>query len=272
MKATPKTSRTATKTESEAIEWLRGKFEAPEFAVLAQVPDGTGGRKLRTADALILSLWPSRGLKFYGIEYKRSRTDWKRELKDVHKAESIGQYCHFWYILAPKGLIPFDEVPPIWGLWEIDNRDRLVRTKPAQEKMTVKPVDITFLAGILRAAANYKVNDSGIHAANREGYRQGYKDGTKTADDHKARYEQRMADVRSFEESSGLSIEKGWSHEQLGEEVREALKMLANPKEFQWKAKQMVENTFRLYRAALASANALGLTDDEIAKQLTTRK
>ena len=103
------------KTEPEAIAWLRTKFSDQGYAIFPQVPDGTGARKRRTADAIMMSLWPSRGLHLFGIEYKSSLADWRRELKNPDKAESISRYCDYWYILAPAGIIDVAEVPPAWG-------------------------------------------------------------------------------------------------------------------------------------------------------------
>ena len=46
-----------------------------------------------SGDAVIMSLWPSRGLELHGVEIKVSRADWKREAADPAKAEAIAAYC-----------------------------------------------------------------------------------------------------------------------------------------------------------------------------------
>lgn len=84
---------------------------------MTQVRNATGyNRVTRTADALAMSLWPSRGLHLHGFEIKVSRHDWLRELKNPEKAEEIAQYCHFWWVVAPDGVVPAEEVPANWGL------------------------------------------------------------------------------------------------------------------------------------------------------------
>lgn len=52
-------------------------YSQPEWAILFDVGNATGGRATRRADAVAMSLWPSRGLELYGFEIKVSRADWK---------------------------------------------------------------------------------------------------------------------------------------------------------------------------------------------------
>ena len=69
-------------------------FAGPAWAVLHEVPNATGAGKVRTADAIAISLWPSRGLEIHGLEIKVSRSDWRRELKQPEKSVPIQRYCH----------------------------------------------------------------------------------------------------------------------------------------------------------------------------------
>lgn len=55
------------------IEALGKTFLSPSYAMLTQVRNGTGmSRNARTADAMFMSLWPSRGIYLAGIEVKVS--------------------------------------------------------------------------------------------------------------------------------------------------------------------------------------------------------
>lgn len=73
---------------------LRQKFPAQEYALFFEVRSATGfpGR-LRSADALAMSLWPSRGLELHGFEIKVSLqkvlTDFERE-SGLHVNEYSG--------------------------------------------------------------------------------------------------------------------------------------------------------------------------------------
>lgn len=66
-------------TAADCIEALRGRYRAPAYALLEQVANGTGWKADRFADAVVMSLWPSRGLTVTGFEVKVSRHDYQRD-------------------------------------------------------------------------------------------------------------------------------------------------------------------------------------------------
>lgn len=132
---------------------IQATHPAPEWACLAEVGNSTGYAARRHADAVAMSLWPSRGLTIRGFEIKVSRADYKRESADPEKAESIARYCDEWWIVAPEGLIrePEIELPPAWGLMVPDDKTglrvaRKATPTPAQE------LGRPFLAAMLRRA------------------------------------------------------------------------------------------------------------------------
>lgn len=136
---------------SEIREAMSKKWCAPEYATMWEVAEGTGAAGGRYADAVIMSLWPSRGLELHGVEIKVSRSDWKREAADPRKAEAIGKYCDRWYVHTPKGLVvDLSEVPPAWGLREYDG-SRWVTVREA-EKTEAAAMTRPFLAAMLRRA------------------------------------------------------------------------------------------------------------------------
>ena len=248
-------------TEPEAIEWLRTKFDDQGYALFPQVPDGTGARKRRTADAIMMSLWPSRGLHLYGIEYKRTVADWRRELKNPAKADSIGRYCDYWYILAPVGVVNPMEVPPAWGLWEIDKRRRLLRTREAPINDHKVDADLTFLAGLVRAAQNALSSQANIRAIRSEQYQRGFKDGQLDAkhdvDRVKSNLERLQETLKDFENASGIKINSWHGGQYLGEEVREGLKLLSDPRPHVRTAQHVLEQTEQLNKAATALVELL---------------
>ena len=83
------------KYASNSIEdALRFSFPEDQYALLFEVRNSTGyGKRIRSADALAMSLWPSRGLELIGFEIKRSRIDWLKELSQPEKAEEICRFC-----------------------------------------------------------------------------------------------------------------------------------------------------------------------------------
>lgn len=103
--------------ESAMIAALRRRFPLPEWALFPGVRNGAGFDANRTADALAMNLWPSRGLELIGFEIKVSRGDWIKELRAPAKAEDMFVYCDRWYLVAgSRDLVKMGELPSTWGL------------------------------------------------------------------------------------------------------------------------------------------------------------
>lgn len=138
-------------TSSDIRLAMSKRWAAPEYAIMWEVSNATGGAAKRYADAVIMSLWPSRGLELHGVEIKISRSDWKREAADPSKAEAIARFCDRWYVHTTPGVVDdLSDLPPAWGLREFDGRSwRTIReaAKNEPEAMT-RP----FLAALLRRA------------------------------------------------------------------------------------------------------------------------
>jgi hypothetical protein len=138
-------------TESRVFTMLRGPFPDGAFIRIPHVTNGTGYQSTRRiCDALIVSCWPSRGLWFSGVEIKVCPADWKRELAKPAKSDAIQQWCNYWYVACPVGVVPIGELPPTWGLIECTGRGCVI-TKPAP-KLKPKPADVAFVCAVLRGA------------------------------------------------------------------------------------------------------------------------
>nr|WP_280971441.1 adenylosuccinate synthase [Cupriavidus gilardii]WDE72680.1 hypothetical protein [Cupriavidus gilardii] len=61
------------------------------------------------------------------IEVKVSRADFLADAKKPHRQDPAAGMGEFRYYLAPAGLIRVDELPPRWGLIEVDGRALRVR-------------------------------------------------------------------------------------------------------------------------------------------------
>ncbi len=127
------------------------RWKDPEYAIMWEVGEGTGAISGRYADALIMSLWPSRGLELHGVEIKISRSDWKREAADPTKAEAIARYCDRWWIHTPPGIVDdLSALPPAWGLREFDGK--AWKTIREADKTDAEPITRRFLVAMLRRA------------------------------------------------------------------------------------------------------------------------
>lgn len=138
---------------AELLLKLSKKFPSPQYAFLSQVRNQTGYGQavgaIRTADALALGLWKSRGYYLHGFELKISRSDWLHELKDPSKAEAIAEYCDlFSLVISEESIIDVSEVPKTWGIMVAKNGTiKTLREAPLQES---KAMDRAFLCGFMR--------------------------------------------------------------------------------------------------------------------------
>ncbi len=209
----------------DVVQALRERYAAPEYAFLDQVRDATGYGGSRTADALVMGLWPSLGIHLHGFEVKVSRGDWRRELKEPEKAEAIGKFCHYFWIAAPAGIVPIDDLPSTWGLLELRGR-RMQATKAAVFRDDAKPLTITQIAAIMRRASTTSPSEAAIHAAHQRGYDEGLKaakESIRTTVELATNEAQRLkADIAQFETESGVRI-NNWHGGDLGRAVKRVL-------------------------------------------------
>lgn len=137
---------------TRSIEHLmREKYCSPEWALLMNVGNATGFNNQGWADAVAMSLYPSRGLAIHGFEFKASRSDWVKELKSPEKAEKVAKYCDHWWLVARAGIVREDEIPLAWGHYEWQDAT-LKLVKPAATHLPT-PLDRDFVAAMLRRVA-----------------------------------------------------------------------------------------------------------------------
>lgn len=217
-------------TESDLLERLRTRYSPPEWAFLPQVRNTTGfSRSIRTADGLAMSLWPSRGLHLHGFEIKVNRGDWLKELKQPEKAEEIARFCHFWWVVAPKGIILDDELPPLWG--HLIPAGKALKARVTATLKDTEPFSPGFLASVLRSAQNIITPEAKLKSMREESYKEGYEAGvtagSKRTDQAtkwlRSDYEDLLASVENFEKVSGLHIDK-----YNGARMAEAVKAVMN--------------------------------------------
>lgn len=137
-------------TESDIAKRLSRRYPSPAWAFLSRVRRGTGySTAITTADAIAMSLFPSRGFEIHGFEIKVSKNDWKKELSDPYKAEQIQSFCHRWWIVVPdKDIITLSEVPQNWGVIVAKkNGNSVLKDAPL---LTPEIIDYPFLGAIFR--------------------------------------------------------------------------------------------------------------------------
>lgn len=209
---------------------LRARFPVKEWALAFEVSNGTGSQAGRHADAVAMNLWPSRGLAIHGFEFKVSRGDWLRELKQPEKAEAVAQYCDHWWIVTTEGIVKEGELPPTWGLielqYDLTRVPKLVTIKQAPEKDSV-PAGRPFMAALFRKLSevdNAEVEQAvskriaELDAGRRERIEQEVKSRTH-------QFESLRERVEKFERASGIDLED-WMLQP--EEFGKAVKFVLN--------------------------------------------
>jgi hypothetical protein len=140
--------------EETVANALVKQYPTPMYAFLRHVRNHTGygsnGDGTRTADAIALGLWASRGHALEGFEIKVDRQDWIKEWKDPSKAEAIAKYCDYWWIVEGlEGIVELEELPHGWGLKRLVG-GHIKTIVEAEENSNVEPLSRQFLCGFMR--------------------------------------------------------------------------------------------------------------------------
>lgn len=208
-------------TTAEIKAVMLTRYAAPEWALLFEVGNGTGMHQRTWADAVAMSLWPSRGLEVFGFEFKASRSDWKRELA-LPKAEPVARYCDRWFVVAADGVIrDVNEVPAGWGYIKAAGGIlRVVKEAPPREGVEISR---SFLAACLRRAsqADHELLTAAVSKARSDGEKAGEQRerARKFAERYGERDENLRKAVRQFELATGLQISE-YNGPRLVEDVR----------------------------------------------------
>lgn len=197
----------------EVIDHLKAHIAPPAFCFLEQVADGTGARQHRWADAVAMSVWPSRGYDVHGFEVKVSRYDWLNELKQPEKSAAVQQYMNRWWIATPdESIIHPGELPPTWGHMICKGKGmKVIHPAPA---LNPKPLTVEFVASILRNFS--KADEADVQ-------RRIYDACEKAREDQSGYLQKEYASLKKtlndFEVASGLKIERWDNGKELGEAV-----------------------------------------------------
>lgn len=225
---------------------LQGTFSAPAYITLQEVRDATGFDGVRTADAIAVSLYRSRGKAIWGFEMKVSRSDWLHELKQPEKAESIMRYCDHWALVVPnKDIVKPGELPATWGMY-VAQKNRLKCVVPCP-KLDPLPMSITMLTALIyNVDHSHKMADKNKLEAE---YNRGYEAGSRRDYDKgwESNFHNLQERVHLYEQASGLSIEYGWHRaEKVGEIVKAILEGKQEIKQLlssaKWGVKQAERN------------------------------
>ncbi len=186
---------------------LRRRYPEKEYALMAEVSDAAGFNRSRSADYIVVNLWPSRGLAINGIELKSFRGDWLSELKNPKKAENIFKYCdHFWLLTTDDTIAKIDEIPINWG-WMVIKGEKIFIKKDAP-KLEPTTLSKNFVVAMLKRACD---KTSFVHINSIEDAIESAKDNEKrnsssTITQLTKELKEITDNVRDFQNASGISL------------------------------------------------------------------
>lgn len=200
-------------TTEELIVKLGKKYPSPAYAFITQIRNGTGYARseTRTADAMAMSLWPSRGIYLEGFELKVSRSDWLHELKQPEKAEEMVKYCDYWYVVVPDDtIVKMEELPKNWGLMIANGRGGSIKVIKEAPLLSHTPVDRLFLASIFRNITERMVAKDLIEPLLKDARIKGKEAAGNETQRYMRDFENLEKKVRAFEKASGVMIVNEW--------------------------------------------------------------
>jgi hypothetical protein len=203
------------------IAALRKTYCAPEYAFLTEVGNSTGFSCRRHADAIAMSLWPSRGMQITGFEVKASRTDWLKELKDGEKADVIYGYCDLWFLaVGDERIVRDGELPAGWGLMVPNKKGTMrIKTVPVINPQ-LKPLDRGFLGAMLRRAQEQLTSKAELTNEFDRGVKEGEERTSRRVGYRRDELKELQDKVSKFEKASGVNIQDAWDGEQIGRAVQ----------------------------------------------------
>lgn len=138
------------------LDLVRKRHEGDGWLVFSEVGDKPGYYANRHADALALGVWASTRYEAHLYEFKISREDLKRELRDPSKAEAVGKYCTYWWLVVESEKVLADlVVPDVWGILipTVRGGSRLLKVHRKAPKLEPKPFNPTFAMALIRNIA-----------------------------------------------------------------------------------------------------------------------
>ena len=193
----------------------------PRYVTAVQVNNGAGFGYSRTLDAIVFDTWPSAGLHLHGLEIKVSKQDLRRELQNTNKFSEWEPHLDQFSIIAPRGLVDLELLPPKWGLFQPDEKGGLrARRKPLMlhaEKRT--KLSRSMAAAFVRALVDRSLSNEAKAAEFTRGFERGKDEGERNMRWEHQRVGELERAITKFEQASGVQIAT-WQSDKIGEAVK----------------------------------------------------
>jgi hypothetical protein len=204
---------------------LAAKYSLPYHVLLWEVRNSTGFDSTRSADALAISMYVSRGQLITGFEIKEHRSDWLAELKRPDKAEAIAKFCDlFFLVTGSKEIAKLEEIPAPWGWLAFTGKSLKVMKKA--EPLKCVPLDRAMLCALTYATMKRfqgettNLIQSEVERLTKEKHSMTVWE----ADEYKKKYTELKAKLAEFESLTELNIRYAQNIPKLGAAVRAVMK------------------------------------------------
>jgi hypothetical protein len=195
--------------EKQITVWdaLEARYSLPHYVFLREVKDSTGFHSTRSADALAVSLYVSRGQALTAFEVKHSRADWLGELRKPDKAETIGKFCDFFFLVtADKAMVKPEEIPAPWGWMAFTGKK--VRVLKQAKQLKSHPLDRAMMASLIFRTMRRFQGETLLaqKQAIEEGIKEAHRSLVWQLERSKEDYAKLEKKVQDFEAASGVGI------------------------------------------------------------------
>lgn len=208
-------------------ELVKKRYAGNAWIVLYEVGNGTGSNVNRHADAVAIGIWPSHGYEINGMEFKRSRSDVRKELDDPSKADAVGKYCDYWWLVVEDlkiidGLV----IPATWGI--LYPRAGVLRVHRKAPKRQATPISRAFCAAVIRRVTDEWVPRHKHDALKATALEQAKVELERTREIRASNAEHDLKrlqqNIASFEEASGVKLDvSSWRLGDVGRAVKAVL-------------------------------------------------
>jgi hypothetical protein len=227
-------------TAADLFKLIRKRHEGNAWLVLEEVANGTGANASRHADAIAIGLYPSRGHEIHFFETKVSREDVKKELRDARKADAVGKFCDYlWLVISDEVIIDGLVIPEAWGI--LAPKLGVLRIVRQARKRKAVPLNRTFVAALMRNAMKRYVPRSEHDAFKATAKETVLADLKREREWSQSSLERKVdeleAKIAKFAEISGVDIQSTY-HWDLGN-IGDAVKLLMD-------ARQNAKSTWRV--------------------------
>lgn len=194
--------------EATVTTILKRIYHPVRYLLMSEVQEFYG-KGFRTIDYMAMGLSPVKGLHLEGIEVKKKRLDWIREMKTPEKSKAILQYCDkFWLLTVGSDIATINEIPENWGWMEIIDGQIYIR----KEAPMLDPIAMSkaFLSRLMIKASSKEgwVKDEDVESIKKYVANVARLEAEEKQYETEDKYEDLLKTVQKYQKETGIDITK----------------------------------------------------------------